>query len=228
MPTLDESFPALEAALSEHYGRPGAPIAGEPFLAVAAAVLAGDASAAKVAGARVAMSGADLLDPRVLADADAVAVAELFRETPLRMPRKAIATLQRLARWLCERDDADEESLAGFATDTLRDELRGLNGIGRATADALLLHGLGRAAYPLDRATYRVFARHGWIDPAADYDEARAVVERPVADDRGRVARLAWSLEQVGRDFCRAGAPRCERCPLAAWLPEGGPVDPSA
>ena len=61
-----------------------------------------------------------------------------------------------------------------------------LNGVGPATADALLLFALRRPVYPLDRATYRILVRHGWLDPSADYDEARAVVERPAPATRTR------------------------------------------
>ncbi|MDR3634505.1 MAG: endonuclease III [Isosphaeraceae bacterium] len=227
MPTFDDSFLAVLSALRDRYGRPAGLAPAEPFLAVAAAVLAGDVSPQKAISARAAMGEANFLDPATLAAADAVDVAEVFRETPLGLKHKAIGTLLRLARWLSERDQGDEGSLADRATETLREELAAINGIGRATADRLLLHALRRPVYPLDRATYRVFVRHGWLEPSADYDEARGVVERPLANDPPGLGGFATLMELVGREFCRVGAPRCERCPLRPWLPETGPVDPS-
>ena len=43
----------------------------------------------------------------------------------------------------------------------------GVPGIGLAAADAILLFALKRPSYPVDRATYRVLVRHGWLDPSA-------------------------------------------------------------
>jgi len=135
---------------------------------------------------------------------------------------KLVATLQRLARWAAGRLDGSSEASATV----LREELLGLNGIGPPTADAILLEGLGKPVYPVDRASYRVAARHGWIDPSADYDEARAVLERLAPGDPDTLLALAGWSERLGRDFCRAGVPRCERCPLRPFLPEGGPRSP--
>ena len=39
---------------------------------------------------------------------------------------------------------------------------------------------------------------------------------------------LAHGMEQLGRRYCRAAAPRCEGCPLECLLPEGGPREVDA
>ena len=226
MSTLDESFPALLAALTEHYGQPAGLPSAEPFLAVAAAVLASDPTPNEVARARVALADADLLDPASLAAADLIGADDLLRENRFRLTRKSIAGLQRVARWLVEAHHGDPGALDARPTETLRHELAALNGIGRATADALLLYALRRPVYPLDRATYRVFVRHGWLDPSSDDQDARATVERPLGNDPAGLARFKAHMAEIGREFCRAQAPRCERCPLRPWLPDGGPVEP--
>lgn len=228
MSTLDESFPALQAALIERYGHPAGLPPAEPLLASAAALLMGDPSASEVARARTALVEADLLDPETLVSADLVVAEDHLRENGFPLPRKAIAGLQRLARWLVEAHQGNGDSLADAPTESLRDELAAINGIGRATADALLLYALRRPVYPLDRASYRVFVRHGWADPSADYEDARETAERPLRDDPDGLARLKIFMEQVGREFCRVRAPRCDRCPLRPWLPDTGPIEPDA
>ena len=55
----------------------------------------------------------------------------------------------------------------------LREELSMIKGIGPATADAIILLALKRPSYPVDRASFRVLVRHGWIDSTATYDDAR-------------------------------------------------------
>ncbi len=94
-----------------------------------------------------------------------------------------------------------------------------------------------RPAYPVDRATFRVLVRHGWLDPTATYDEARDLLldcassDAYKLDERDHVEykdlaedlmELAYGMNQVGRRYCRPAAPRCDECPLVSLLPEGG------
>jgi endonuclease-3 related protein len=235
MPSPDDSLPALFEALTGRYGRPEPPWgtgAGgrDPFEGLVAELLARALDARKCDRALAALRDAGLLDPQTLAEADPAETADALRSAGLRVADKALAPVRRVARWLVELHHGAADELAGpegdVATSRLREELTALNGIGPATADALLLFTLRRPVYPMDRATYRVFVRHGWIDPTADYEEARAAVERLAPDDPAALARLSAWFERVARDFCRVSAPKCERCPLRPFLPEGGPIDP--
>ena len=232
MPALDESFPAIRDALADRYGHPEPPAAGlDPFEALVATVLDRALEPAKRDAVVAALRDEGLLDPQALAEADPVEVEDALRSAGLSVSRAALAPLRRLARWLVDRHHGSADALAGpdspVPADRLREELLTINGVGPATADALLLFALGRPAYPLDRATYRVLVRHGWVDTDAGYDEARDVVERLGPDDPALLARLSAWFERVGREFCRVGAPKCERCPLRPFLPESGPVDPN-
>lgn len=232
MPSLDESFPAIRDALAARYGRPEPPAAGlDPFDALVATVLDRAVDLRKRDAALAALRDEGLLEPQAMAEADPSEVEDALRSAGLVFTRGALAPLRRLARWLVDLHHGTADDLAGAESrvpaEQLREELRTLNGVGPATADALLLFALGRPAYPLDRATYRVLVRHGWADADAGYDEARDVVERLSPDDPRGLARLSDGFVRVGREFCRTGAPKCDRCPLRPFLPDGGPIDPS-
>ena len=166
-----------------------------------------------------------------MAESDPTEVVESLRSAGLKIPEKSLAPLQKLARWLVDSKDPLDELADpdhGPATSLLRDELLAINGIGPATADALLLFAFDRPSYPVDRATYRILVRHGWLDPSADYEEARGVVEAQAPDDPTTLALLSGWFERLGREYCRASVAKCDKCPLAPFLPEGGVVDPSA
>ncbi len=232
MPGPDESFPLIRDALAERYGLPEPPAAGlDPFEAVVATVLDRALDSRKRDAAIEALRDEGLLDPQALAEADPVEAEDALKAAGVSVARAGLAPLLRLARWLVERHHGSADDLADpespVPSEQLREELRAIHGVGPATADAVLLFGLRRAVYPIDRATYRVLARHGWIDPDAGYDEAREVVERLARDDPETLARISLWLDRVGRDYCRAGVARCERCPLRPFLPEGGPIDPN-
>lgn len=224
MPAPAESAPEILQALADHYGRPSAhPAEAVGSLgAVLSAHLARSLDARKVDAAIDALREANLLTPEALAEADVAEVVGLLGSAGVKVTPKLVAPLPRLARWFVEVHDPLDQVSNG----QLRDGLLGLNGIGQASADEILLRGLGRASYPVDRASYRVVVRHGWIDPTAEYDEARAVLERLAPDDPAGLATLADGMDRLGRDFCKAGAPRCEHCPLRPFLPEGGALDP--
>jgi endonuclease-3 related protein len=199
------------------------------FAAVLAAFLtrAGDARA--VASAITALRDSDWLEPATLAQVDPAEVEEAWRSAGARSLLKSARPLLRLSAWVAATFEVRDDGIldTNATTEALRDGLRSLNGIGPATADAILLDGLGRPAYPVDRATYRVLVRHGWLDPTADYDEARALIEAALPDDPAGLSRLGSGFEVLGRTTCRATVARCERCALQPLLPEGGPLEDS-
>jgi endonuclease-3 related protein len=173
---------------------------------------------------------AQLLDPDALANADPIELRETLAHAGLKQSAKVAPVLKRLAAWFAARFPVDEEAHEEllWPTSVLREELVALNGVGPATADAILLFGLGRATYPVDRGSYRVLVRHGWIDPTAEYDEVSQLLIHEACENPVELARLSHDLAQVGRRFCRLRDPKCEPCPLRDLLPEGRPIEPEA
>ncbi|QDV37908.1 HhH-GDP family DNA glycosylase [Tautonia plasticadhaerens] len=163
-------------------------------------------------------------DPGALSGADAREVADALRVGGgAKVPEGLVAGVKRLAAWVVGRGGM-EGVLAG-ATEALREELRAIRGVGAATADRLLRDALDRPAFPVGRADYRIMIRHGWIDPPADYDEARSVIEDAAPGGAEALRRLGSWFDRLARP-CRVSAPQCDRCPLQPFLPEGGPLDP--
>jgi endonuclease-3 related protein len=228
MPRLSDAMPSILDALADtdRPGRSALKPAHEvgTFAAVATAYLS------RFVDDRAAVAGVDALresgrlEPGLLADADPAEVGDDWRSSGSPSLVKLARPLLRLARWVADALDADGRIGGSSSTEALREGLRGINGVGPATADAILLEGLGRSAYPVDRASYRVLVRHGWIDAGADYDEARSLIEAAVGDDPAGLRRLSAGFERLGRDACRASVARCDRCPLRPLLPEAGPL----
>ena len=230
MPRLADSRTSLLEALGDHYGLlpwPGSGSAAlddlHPFEALLRVGLELIAEPRVAASARGALHQAGMTDPTALAEASSHEIDQVFQQARVRLSSKALKPLQKLARWF--RDNApDRESLEERSTESIRDDWRALNGVGPATADAWLLFGLRRPTFPVDRASYRIFVRHGWLDPSTDYDEARATFESVAPDSPDDLGQLSLGLEKLGRDACKPSGPRCEGCPLQHLLPESGPV----
>ncbi len=230
MPRLSDIRGEVVEALLD--ARPPSPPGGDPAGAGRfgriARVLVGLVADPRVADrALEALEAAGLLDPRALGSAGAAEVDDVLKGAGVRFPGAKLGPLRKVAAWVAAGGlgpDPEDQDGPGRSTESIRDDLRAINGVGPASADAVLLFALGRVAYPVDRPTYRILARHGWLDPSADYDEARSVLESLGPDDPARLARVAPALAAVAQAYCKAGNPRCDRCPLRPWLPEGGPV----
>ncbi|MGB0066994.1 MAG: endonuclease III, partial [Isosphaeraceae bacterium] len=166
MASLAESYPTLLAALAHHYGQPQfAPERRSAFEAVLAAALARPADPARAEAALEALDHSGLLEPMTLAGIEPSEILDSLRETGLSLSARSATLLVRLARWYSKafgNDDLAHDPAARKLSGR-REELAAINGVGLATADAILL-AMGQPVYPLDRGTYRILVRHGWID----------------------------------------------------------------
>ena len=145
-------------------------------------------------------------------------------DQPLKPPSpKTLKLLHLFARWIVDQGGLD--ALAEAPTEQLRDDLLMIPGMSPGATDAILLYGLNRPVFPVDRPTYRIMARHGWIDSTTDYEEARAAIEEPADGDVLVLASLAYWFDRVGELYCRSTGAGADGCPLRPFLPESGPIE---
>jgi endonuclease-3 related protein len=223
MPSLDKAYPELRAALAACYGTPSTAVSeSSPWERLLCAALERTSARSRVERAIEALGEAGLLEPAALAKADPLEVEQTLEESRAPLPRAAIHLLRKLGRWLLEAHGGSIDALDRASTDTLREALAAIGGVGPATADAILLFGMRRPVFPVSRASFRILARHGWLEPWADYEAARATLEGAGPQDADHMEQLAIWLERVGRDACGQARAKCERCPLRPFLPEGG------
>lgn len=169
---------------------------------------------------------ANLRSAGLLGDARAMLALPEARLAALIRPagyfRVKARRLRALLRWLVERGGGDPAVALGGETAALREDLLGVHGVGRETADSILLYAGGRPVFVVDAYTRRVVGRHGWSDGEAPYDDLRAFFERGLPRDEALYNQFHAEIVAVGKDHCRP-APRCDGCPLEGLLPRGGP-----
>lgn len=130
--------------------------------------------------------------------------------------------LRALLRWIGERGGDAAEALRGDPA-ALRESLLAVHGVGRETADSILLYAGGHRIFVVDAYTRRVLGRHGWADPEADYDALRSLLEGALPRDAALYNQFHAELVMVGKGHCGT-APSCGGCPLEGLLPPGGPL----
>ena len=96
---------------------------------------------------------------------------------------------------------------------TLREELLSINGVGRETADSMILYAAGKATFVVDTYTCRVLLRHGLIDGDYDYDMIKELLESSLPEDVNLYNDFHAQFVAVGKRYCRPAA-KCADCPL--------------
>jgi endonuclease-3 related protein len=105
----------------------------------------------------------------------------------------------------------------------LRAELLALPGIGRETADAIILYAAGLPVFVIDAYTRRILGRHGAARGDEPYDELRTLFERSLPRSAALFNEYHALLVRIGKRHCLKGEPLCAGCPLEPHLPSGGP-----
>jgi endonuclease-3 related protein len=77
----------------------------------------------------------------------------------------------------------------------------------------------------VDAYTYRISARHGWVEHDADYHRLQEYFQSQLPDDAAMFNEYHALLVRLGKDYCRKSRPRCLGCPLEDLLPPGGPTE---
>ena len=96
---------------------------------------------------------------------------------------------------------------------TLRETLLSINGIGRETADAIILYAAGMPNFVVDAYSFRIMLRHRLIDEQADYEAVKELLESNLPSDVELYNDFHAQFVAIGKHYCKPTA-RCEGCPL--------------
>ena len=154
---------------------------------------------------------ADALDFHQMAALAPAALAELIR--PAGYYNIKAGRLQSVCRYFIERCKGNLDRLRNVDDTTLRAELLATHGVGRETADSILLYALERPVFVIDAYTLRIGVRHGWFAPETKYEAARSFFERSLRGDVTLYNEYHALLVAVGNRYCKP-KPSCAGCPL--------------
>jgi len=181
------------------------------FEIITGAILTQNTSWANVEKAITNLKSADCLRPDKLHHHDPAQLAELIRSAGY-FNIKA-KRLKNFINWLFDNYDGELANLETIDTDRLREELLVIKGVGRETADSILLYAFDRPIFVVDAYTARIAFRHELISPEADYEQLRELFESSLPADTQLFNEYHALLVRVGKEFCRPKA-RCAGCPL--------------
>ncbi|MDO8643894.1 MAG: endonuclease III domain-containing protein, partial [bacterium] len=117
----------------------------------------------------------------------------------------------------------DLEVFLSESIETLREKLLSVSGIGKETADSIILYAAHKPIFVVDAYTKRILLRHRLIDEEADYDRIQEYMTDHLPADGPLYNEYHALIVAIGKDYCRK-KPDCEHCPLKEFLPESGPM----
>ncbi|MEM2870016.1 MAG: endonuclease III [Thermoplasmata archaeon] len=140
-------------------------------------------------------------DAPSLASAPVEEVERLIK--PCGFYRMKANTIVRIARELVERH--------GGWVPRCREELLKLPGVGRKTANCVLVYAFGIPAIPVDTHVHRISNRLGWVRTITP-EETERELERLIPRNQWLDINELFVL--FGRELCRPLGPRCAECPI--------------
>lgn len=223
--------------MRDHFGHLGWWPGDSAFEVAVGAILTQNTAWSNVEKAIANLKRAAVLEPGPMFNLPEAELAQLIR--PAGYFNVKARRLRSFLRVLMEDFDASLENLLAGDTATVRERLLAINGIGRETADSILLYAGVHHSFVIDAYTKRIFERHGWWQegkaarrstskgnsPEA-YESLKSLCETSLRHQPTARRLDYWrdyhaQLVMTGKDFCRPRDPRCERCPLGALLPRG-------
>lgn len=160
------------------------------------------------------LEAAGALDWRRLHEMSLPQLAELIR--PAGTFNVKARRLKSFVEWLWQRYEGDLDRMFAVPLSALREELLSVSGIGRETADAILLYAGGLPSFVVDAYTARILHRHLLIDESADYEEIKDLFESNLPADVLLFNEYHALLVEIGKRHCRPRA-QCAGCPLAGF-----------
>ena len=182
-----------------------------PFEIIIGAILTQNTSWSNVEKAIKNLKSTGSLSAEKLRDMNPSQLAELIR--PAGYFNVKAKRLKNFIDWFFENYKGKLSNFENVNTDRLRTELLEVKGIGRETADSILLYALNRPVFVVDAYTARIATRHGLIEPGADYEQLRYLFESNLPQDVQLYNEFHALLVRTGKDFCKPKA-RCSGCPL--------------
>lgn len=183
-----------------------------PFEVMVGAILTQSASWNNVEKAISNLKAQGLLEPEALRRIPLANLASLIR--PSGYFNAKARKLKALAEWLGTRQD-DIPSLCKQETDSLRDELLAVYGVGYETADSIMLYGCGQPIFVIDAYTERIFSRLGISPQEETYAGWQSWLTKNLPRNISLFNEYHALLVCHGKSTCRK-APLCDRCCLVA------------
>jgi endonuclease-3 related protein len=213
---LEEVFKKIYEKLFATFGPQGWWPASSPFEVAIGAILTQNTNWKNVEKAINNLKKHCLLSPKKLKEIDEKKLSMMIKSAGY-YNQKA-KKIKEFVKFLIENYNGKMEEMKKENPEDLREKLLSIKGIGRESADSILLYALDMPVFVVDAYTYRIMLRHGLIYEDITYDELKDLFEKNLPHDVKIFNEYHALLVKVGKEFCKKSVPKCNGCPLEEFL----------
>jgi len=207
--SLRRQLPAVYRALFKQFGPQHWWPAASPFEVMVGAVLTQNTAWSNVEQAIANLRSRNRLNAQAIVRARHDRLAGWLR--PSGYFNIKATRLQNFCRWYLEA--GGHAVLQRLDTHALRAALLSVNGVGRETADDMLLYAFGRPVFVIDAYTRRLYARLGLFNGDEPYDELRLATETALGSSVAELNEFHALIVRHAKEHCRV-RPQCAGCAL--------------
>ncbi|OPY12919.1 MAG: Endonuclease III [Syntrophus sp. PtaB.Bin001] len=211
--TQEHNLEEIYKRLDSHFGDLGWWPADSAFEVIIGAILTQNTAWQNVEQAIENIKSAGLLDPLSLAAVDQQILEQLIR--PSGYFRIKTSRIKNFLNFLQNRYDCSLKKM--FCDDLweLRKRLLEVKGIGKETADSILLYAGHKPIFVIDAYTKRILSRHEIIDQSVSYDEIQRFFMNNLPAEVNLFKQYHALIVNTGKKYCRK-SPLCRECPLSS------------
>ena len=175
------------------------------------AILTQSATWHNVQKAITKLKNAGAMSPSSIRDIPVLELAKLIYPTGY-YNAKALK-LQALVNWLGASYGDNLRQVFNMDTETLREQLLAVHGIGPETADSILLYAANKPVFVIDTYTRRIINRLGLAPANNSYDTYQTLFTSSLPQSTQLFNEYHALLVRHGKEACRK-QPVCEKCRL--------------
>ncbi len=119
-----------------------------------------------------------------------------------------------LLRFIRDELNFEITNLKRMTLNDARDKLLSIKGVGKETADSILLYAAGFPVFVVDTYTKRSFYRIGILQsPDMDYDDVQAIFMKNLPSDVKLYNDYHAQIVELSKNYCKK-RPTCKNCPI--------------
>ncbi len=178
---------------------------------VIGAILTQNVSWSNAAKAIAALKAENLLSMAAIYRSSAESIARLI--VPTRYYNQKAQKLKNFAEFYQKHFNGSYDEMFKCCAASLRKQLLQVKGIGRETADSILLYAGSKPQFVSDAYTARLLGRLGLVQPNSTYEEIVHFAEEQTVSDAELYKDIHAQIVHFSAVICRS-KPLCGDCPL--------------
>ena len=153
----------------------------------------------------------NLLNPTSMHKASIKRIAPIIKSS--RFYNQKAEKLKNFTDYLFNNHNGSLNKMFTVETEKLRKELLDINGIGRETADSILLYAGKKPSFVSDAYTKRFLERYGLLNDLSSYEEIRGLFMDNIPKDIYLYNEYHALIVHHGYAVCKS-KPNCSECPI--------------